>query len=597
MKSARVKRGGEQTALVLPDIATCADCLREVFDPADRRHLYPFTNCTNCGPRFSIIEGLPYDRAATTMRHFEMCPECRAEYEDPLNRRFHAQPNACPVCGPRVELWRIADCGLRIADFGGVWGALDGAYNPDTPTTVVANPECAHSSNQFETEIPESGGERESAIRNPQSAILAGRLVVAHGNDAIVGAAEALRRGEIVAVKGLGGFHLMVDARNEAAVGELRRRKRREEKPFALMVASVEAAREYCEVSPLEERLLESPECPIVILRRLAGAESDAHFGENPTHAELPQGVAAAETSAATAASGQDGGNAGEAARAPSGGSDSESGTAAVFPRHSPHSSVAPGNPTLGVMLPCTPLHHILMRELGFPLVATSGNLSDEPICTGEEEAWERLAGIADCFLVHDRPITRHVDDSIARIVAGREMVLRRARGYAPYPVPAPRSPLPVLAVGAHLKNTVAITAGAGIVVSQHIGDLDTPQAHEAFRRVAGDLARLHGVDSAVVACDMHPDYLSTQFARATGLPVIAVQHHHAHIAACMAENEVGGPALGVSWDGTGWGEDGTVWGGEFLEIADFGLRISDCKSDSVPGVFPIGRPTGRSGF
>ena len=318
--------GGGKTALVMPDIATCPDCLREIFDPKNRRHRYPFTNCTNCGPRFSIIESLPYDRANTSMRQFVMCPACQAEYDNPRDRRFHAQPNACPVCGPHLELF-----------------------------------ECGDTS-------PLSKRGHVRAVQN---------------NDALVAAAEALRRGQIVAVKGIGGFHLMVDARNEAAVKRLRERKHREEKPFALMFPTLDSGKSVCEVSPLEERLLRSPEAPVVLLRRRRQSQiSNLKF-------QIAEGV-------------------------------------------------APNNPNLGVMLPSNPLQHLLMAELGFPIVATSGNLSDEPICTDEREALERLGGIADVFLVHNRPIVRHVDDSIVRVMLGREMVLRRARGYAPLPISIP---------------------------------------------------------------------------------------------------------------------------------------------------------------
>ena len=458
---------GPKSVLVLPDLATCPDCQREIFDPANRRYRYAFTNCTNCGPRYSIIEGLPYDRPNTSMRLFAMCPACRAEYENPLDRRFHAQPNACPVCGPHLELWDRAGCRL------------------------------------------------------------------AQDHTALQQAAEAIRLGRIVAVKGLGGFHLMVDARNEDAVRELRRRKQREEKPFALLYPSLELASQDCEVSALEARLLLSPESPIVLLRRAR------------LTASMPVIC----------------------------------------------SSVAPApNPWLGIMLPSSPLHHLLMAELGFPAVATSGNLSDEPICIDEREALERLGrgSVADLFLVHNRPIVRHVDDSIVRVVMGREMVMRRARGYAPLPIQCKGEALPTgsdiaatpwqcfaptLAVGAHLKNSVAITVGANVFISQHIGDLETAQAYDAFRRVIADLSRLYEFRPAAVACDLHPDYLSTHYARDLAahstppLPVIAVQHHYAHILACMADNELSGAALGVAWDGTGYGPDGSIWGGEFLLI------------------------------
>lgn len=435
---------GARTTLILPDIATCADCLRDIFDPANRRHLYPFTNCTNCGPRFSIIEALPYDRCNTTMKQFALCPQCREEYENPTDRRFHAQPNACPVCGPHLELW------------------------------------------------------------DPAGKILRAR------HDALLTAAQTLRDGAILAVKGLGGFHLMTDARNDAAVRRLRELKHREEKPFALMFPSLEAAAAACEISPLEERLLRAPESPIVLLRRK--------------------------------------------------------------PSGSLSSALAPRNPYLGVMLPYTPLHHILARELGFPMVATSGNMSDEPICIHEHEAVERLGKIADALLVHNRPIARAVDDSVTRIMAGREIILRRARGYAPLPVtvPACENAPTVLAVGAHLKNTVALAVGPQIFISPHIGDLETESAFSAFRHVAADLQNLFDARPAIVARDAHPDYLSTQFA--AGLAVkntISVQHHAAHVLACMAENELKPPALGVSWDGTGLGTDGTIWGGEFLLVTE----------------------------
>ncbi len=436
---------GEKSAIVLPDVATCADCLREIFDPADRRHLYPFTNCTNCGPRFSIIESLPYDRSRTTMKGFVQCERCLAEYEDPSDRRFHAQPNACPECGPRLELW-------------------DGEGRP---------------------------------------------LAAAHA--ALLGGAEAIGEGKIVALKGLGGFHLVVDARNEEAVARLRERKGREEKPLAVMAPSIESAREICRVSGAEERLLRSPESPIVLLKK-------------------------------------------DAARA-------------VAP------SVAPGNPNLGVLLPYTPLHHILLHELGRPIVATSGNLSDEPICIDEREAVDRLRAVADIFLVHDRPIRRHVDDSIARVVLGRELVLRRARGYAPLPIMLRKEVPETLAVGAHLKSAVAVARGREVFVGQHIGDLETRESLEAFRRSIRSLSELHGIRPRLVACDLHPEYFSTRFAEETGLPLVRVQHHHAHVLSCMAENELEGPVLGVAWDGTGYGTDGSVWGGEFLHLKGGGFR------------------------
>jgi hydrogenase maturation protein HypF len=491
--------GGGKTALVMPDIATCPDCLRDIFDPKNRRHRYPFTNCTNCGPRFSIIESLPYDRANTSMKQFAMCPQCRAEYDDPHNRRFHAQPNACPVCGPRLELWQSR-----------------------TGVAPVSN--------------LKNGDRRDAYPTN---------------DDALLSAAQAIREGKIVAVKGIGGFHLMADARNEAAVKRLRERKHREEKPFALLFPSLESVKSVCEVSPLEERLLLSPEAPIVLLRRVKSQISNLKFQ-----------IAG---------------------------------------------SVAPGNPNLGAMLPSNPLHHLLMAELGFPVVATSGNLSDEPICTDEREALERLGGIADFFLVHNRPIIRHVDDSIVRVMLGREMILRRARGYAPLPiqlesrVQSLKSKV-VLAVGAHLKNSVALSVGNQVFISQHIGDLETEPANHAFRRVIADFEKLYDAKPEIVAADLHPDYLSTKFADeltgragsplpATGAQRIArptkigVQHHIAHVLSCMAENEIEPPALGVSWDGTGYGLDGTIWGGEFFQIADrYVERIAHLRPFRLPG-------------
>ena len=451
---------GEKTALILPDIATCKDCLREILDPNDRRFRYPFTNCTNCGPRFSIIEGLPYDRANTSMKTFVMCEECEREYHDPTNRRFHAQPNACPMCGPHLEFWNES-----------------------------------------------------------------GRLI-SREHEALLQAAAAVRDGKIVALKGIGGFQLIVDAQNETAVVRLRERKHREEKPFALMFPSIESVKDYCDVSEFEERLLLSTESPIVLLR----ARSQ------------------------------------------------------IAP------SVAPRNPNLGAMLPYTPLHHLLMRELDLPIVATSGNLSDEPICIDERDALERLRGIADFFLVHDRPIVRHVDDSITRVMCARELVLRRARGFAPLPIRLRKAPRSALAVGAHLKNTVALSVGKNLFVSQHIGDLETEQAYRAFKNAAADLPRLYDAKPEIIACDLHPDYLSTKYAKtfssAEGSPgLVEIQHHWAHIAACMAENEIESPALGVAWDGTGFGLDETIWGGEFL-LAQNGAftRIAHLREFRLPG-------------
>ena len=455
----RKSEDGDRRTLILPDIAPCEDCLRELADPSDRRFRYPFINCTNCGPRFTIIRGLPYDRPLTTMAGFTMCRACQAEYDDPRDRRFHAQPNACPACGPHLELW-----------------------SPD------------------------------------------GRCLY-RGDEALRFAAQAIAQGLIVAVKGVGGFQLVVDARHDAAVERLRAAKAREEKPFAVMAPDLDVAGRECEVGPLEARLLASPEAPIVLIDRRAG---------------------------------------GSVARA-----------------------VAPGNPTLGLMLPSSPLHGLLLAELGFPVVATSGNRADEPICIDERDALSRLRGLADLFLVHDRPIARHADDSIVRVVLGRELMIRRARGYAPLPVSLPSLDGPsVLGVGAHLKNAVALSVGHDLFVSQHIGDLETPEANRAFEGVIADLERMYDVTRARVACDLHPDYHSTAFARASRTPVVPVQHHVAHVLACMAENEQEPPALGVAWDGTGDGGDGTVWGGEWFEVGVSGAR-------RVAALWPFGLPGG----
>lgn len=449
---------GEPSALMLPDIAPCPECLAEMLDPLNRRYRYPFINCTHCGPRFSIITALPYDRPATSMASFALCAACRAEYDNPDDRRFHAQPIACPSCGPHLTL--LAPRGNLVA-------------------------------------------EREEALMQ---------------------AVEVLRTGGILALRGIGGFQLLTDARNGAAIDTLRRRKRREGKPFAVMMGSMEDVRSECVVGPQEERLLCSPEAPIVLLDR------------------QPAGGAV-------------------------------------------HPDVAPGHPGLGVMLPSSPLHHLLMQECRFAVVATSGNISDEPICTRNDEALTRLQGIADMFLVHNRPIVRHVDDSIVRMMAGREMMLRRARGYAPLPVmlqvPVNRI---ILAAGAHMKNTVGLLSGGNAFLSQHIGDLETAPAQAAFHSAIADLQTIYGPGEEVL-CDLHPDYVSSVFARSTGLPVTAVQHHHAHVLACMMENELEGPVLGVSWDGTGLGTDGTIWGGEFLVAsgAEF-QRVATFRSFRLPG-------------
>ena len=436
---------GARVAGILPDLATCPDCLREILDPADRRFRYPFANCTHCGPRFSILEALPYDREHTTMKAFRMCPVCEAEYRDPRNRRFHAQPNACPVCGPQLT-WTDA-----------------------------------------------------------RGAALAAR------DDALRAAADALKNGQIVAVKGIGGFHLMADARDAAAVRRLRERKQRDEKPFALLFPSRDAVAEACDLSEAEAAWLESPAAPIVLLRKRAGC----------------RGLAEA---------------------------------------------VAPGLPWIGAMLPYTPLHHLLMRRRRAPIVLTSGNLSDEPQATALEQAASRLAHCADWVLDHDRPIARRVDDSVGRVVAGAFRLLRRARGHAPAPILLPDgfdTRTPVLALGGDLKNTFALVRDGQCVVSQHIGDLHDAECFADWRHALVDYLDYYDFTPARVACDLHPGYLSTQLAeREYASRRVPVAHHHAHIAACLGEHgwpKDGGKVLGIALDGLGMGEDGTLRGGEFL--------------------------------
>jgi hydrogenase maturation protein HypF len=433
--------GGDRQTLVSPDTATCADCLRELADPADRRFRYPFINCTNCGPRFTIVRDVPYDRPATTMASFEMCADCAREYADPGDRRFHAQPVCCPACGPSLAL-------------------LD-------------------------------------------------RRGVAAAGDPLAGAAARLRDGAVVAVKGLGGYHLAADAASEPAVAALRARKHREDKPFAVMVADVASAGRLGEVGPAEAAMLTSPRRPIVLLRRREGGA----------------GVAA---------------------------------------------SVAPGNRSLGVMLPYTPLHHLLLEAVGRPIVLTSGNVSDEPIAYRDEEAVERLGGIADWFLVHDRPIHMRADDSVVRAFGGRELPLRRSRGFAPQPLGLPWPfPRHVLACGAELKHTFCLAKGGHAFLSHHIGDLENYETYRSFTEGVEHFRRLFDVDPQVVAHDLHPEYLSTKYALdLDGVELEGVQHHHAHVAACLADNDEPGPVIGVAFDGLGFGPDGTIWGGELL-VAD----------------------------
>src|SRR5271166_2814517 len=449
--------------LVSADTATCADCLRELADPADRRFGYPFINCTNCGPRFTIVRDVPYDRPLTTMAAFAMCEPCAAEYHDPADRRFHAQPTCCPACGPRLALRDPAGNAL--------------AGDPLAPDPLAPEPVAA--------------------------------------------AAELLRQGRILAVKGLGGYHLAADAASEEAVALLRARKHREDKPFAVMAADLAAARRLAEVDTAAADLLTSPARPIVLLPRRPEAAPDA-------------AVAAA---------------------------------------------TAPGNRQLGIMLPYSPLHHLLLAALGRPMVLTSGNVSDEPIVYRDEEALERLGGIADAFLVHDRAIHIRTDDSVARTFRGRPMLIRRSRGYVPEPVVvASRFPRHVLACGAELKNTFCLARGRHVFVSHHIGDLENAETLRSFTEGIEHFRRLFDVEPQVVAHDLHPEYLSTKYAvELDGVDLHGVQHHHAHIASCLADNGAaghwaGGPVIGVAFDGTGYGTDGTVWGGEFLaaDLATF---------------------------
>jgi hydrogenase maturation protein HypF len=419
--------------LISPDIATCDACLAELLDPDDRRYRYPFINCTDCGPRFTIIEALPYDRERTSMRVFPMCPDCEREYRDPADRRFHAEPVACPACGPR----------LRLVD-------------------------------------------------------RAGRKV---SGDPVAKAAALLAKGKIVALKGLGGFHLACSALDPKVVAELRRRKHRPDKPFAVMVADLEAARERFDLSATEERLLTSPQAPILLVK--------------------------------------------------------DRGTLAA--------GIAPGHRHQGAMLPSTPLHHLLLREVGVPLVMTSGNLTDEPICIEDDEALRRLEGVADAFVLHDRQIVARYDDSVTRCWRNAPIVVRRARSFAPAPLDLPVAVKPMLGAGAELHGAFCLAAGTRAFLSQHIGDLDTEEAMEAYADAYQRAKWVFGIEPEVVAHDLHPDFLSTRFAEETGLQPVAVQHHHAHVAATMAEHRLDGQVIGVAFDGFGLGEDGTGWGGEFL--------------------------------
>jgi hydrogenase maturation protein HypF len=478
---AHSQAGSERRALISPDTATCDDCLRELFDPTNRRYAYPFINCTNCGPRFTIVQDVPYDRDKTTMRVFPLCPACRSEYDDPLNRRFHAQPNACPVCGPHLSL-------------------------------LVLNDEYAHEL-FHNTAAPNSIGASDAEI--------------------IERAAQELASGAILAIKGLGGYHLACDALNAEAVQRLRGRKRREAKPFALMVPDLATARQLCRVSEAEAALLQSHRRPIVLLDQLP---------------DCP-----------------------------------------VAP------AVAPAHTTLGLMLPYTPLHHLLLRAFATAigsarpaaLVMTSGNLSEEPIAYRDEDARERLASIADGMLAHNRAIHMRCDDSVVRVAAGDVQFLRRSRGYAPEPICLSTAlPVPLLAVGGHLKNTFSLGKGRQAFVSHHIGDLENLETLTSFREGIEHFQRLFDIYPAAIACDLHPEYLATKYALESDIPrKIGVQHHHAHIASVLVEHGLSGPVIGVAADGTGYGTDGAIWGCEIMTATLTGFeRLAHLAYVPLPG-------------
>ncbi|MES0445509.1 MAG: carbamoyltransferase HypF [Desulfobacterales bacterium] len=432
------------TTLISPDVSVCDDCISELFDPHDRRFQYPFINCTNCGPRYTIIDDIPYDRPKTSMKHFKMCPICQEEYDDPENRRFHAQPNACKDCGPHISLY-------------------------------------------------------DNARKKVET------------NNPIEKAATLLKQGYIVAVKGLGGFHLAADAENNKAVARLRKRKYREEKPLAIMSCDVEYIRKYALVEPEEEKLLTSPQRPIVLLEKIE-----------------PNSISEA---------------------------------------------VAPRNRYFGAMLPYTPLHYLLLSHNFAALVMTSGNLSEEPIAIDNEDAFDRLSNVADYFLTHNRDIYLRSDDSIVRKSAGFTRFIRRSRGYVPMPVFLKKKVPSILACGAELKNTICLTKGNHAFLSQHIGDLENLASYEFFQLTIRHMKRILDINPEIIAFDLHPDYLSTRYAEEQqDIQKIQVQHHHAHIVSAMAENMLDGPVIGLSFDGTGYGSDGTIWGGEilFAEIEKF---------------------------
>lgn len=445
------------STLISPDVAVCNDCLSELFDPNDRRYQYPFINCTNCGPRYTIIDNIPYDRPYTSMKHFKMCADCQAEYDDPTNRRFHAQPNACQICGPQIQLF-------------------DSNHNLQDVT------------------------------------------------DPIVATRDKLKNGKIVAIKGLGGYHLAVDATNNDMVQKLRKLKGRDEKPFALMVRDIKVACQYCLISNEEEQILQSYTAPILLLKK----SPNCHISE----------------------------------------------------------SIAPGNDYFGMMLPYTPLHHVLFENLDIPLVMTSANYSEEPICIDNDEAFERLNSIADYFLIHDRDIYLRSDDSVAIHLTKEMRYLRRSRGIVPQPIFVKSTGSPILAVGGELKNTVCLLKDDKAIISQHIGDLENIEAYNFFKMTIDHLQRIFNAKPELIVHDMHPQYFSTQWAQMqSDIQTIAVQHHHAHLAACMAENQLTDPVIGIIMDGTGYGTDGTIWGGEIL-VGDYNNfdRFAHFEQMPLPG-------------
>lgn len=469
-----LESGAAATArpVVPPDLAICRACAEEVDAPGERRHRYPFTNCTHCGPRYSIVESLPYDRPRTSMKGFPLCPDCEREYRDPLDRRFHAQPVACPACGPR----------LHLLDPTGAELAVDEA--------------------------------------------------------ALGAAVTALKEGLVLALKGIGGYQLLVDAGSAPALDRLRKRKRREEKPFAVMFPDLASLQRECEVSDEEADLLQSPEAPILLLRRRREATGSAEIENRNSKIE---------------------------------------------------NGIAPRNPRLGAFLPYTPLHRLLLADFGGPLVCTSGNLSEEPMAFRDQEALERLGGLADRFLVHDRPVVRPVDDSVLRVDGDGPTLLRRARGYAPAALSFGIEGPPVLAFGAHQKNTVALLFDGQLVASQHLGDLSSREGAQLLERTVTDLLDFYRVQPERLACDLHPDYASTRFAERfaseRGLPLLRVQHHHAHGAACAAEHGLREPALALAWDGTGFGTDGSIWGGEALVVDRSTFRrVGHLRPFPLPG-------------